>query len=155
MATETSTPRIPHNACVLVGDGRKALFLRNEGTELAPRLKVENVIVHENPATHEQGTDRPGRAFVGMSDRRSAVEQTDWHQLTESRFARDIAATLNAIALAEAETTFIIAAPARAMGDLRLHLHANVKQRLLAEVTKDFTGHPLAEIQRHLTKAVT
>ena len=35
--------RIPHDAFVLVGDGRKALFLRNDGDEKFPNLKVEQV----------------------------------------------------------------------------------------------------------------
>jgi len=34
--------KIPHNAFVFVGDGRKALFLRNEGDEKFPNLKTEN-----------------------------------------------------------------------------------------------------------------
>ena len=33
----------PHNALVFVGDGRKALFLRDEGDEVYPKLKVDNV----------------------------------------------------------------------------------------------------------------
>jgi len=48
---------IPHNAFVFVGDGRKALFLRNEGDEKFPNLVTERVFVDENPPTHEQGTE--------------------------------------------------------------------------------------------------
>ena len=51
---------IPHNAFVFVGDGRKALFLRNEGDEKFPNLKTERVFLDKNPPTHEQGTDKPG-----------------------------------------------------------------------------------------------
>ena len=54
-------PKIPHNALVFVGDGRKALFLRNEGDETFPDLQTEKVFEDENPSSHEQGTDRPGR----------------------------------------------------------------------------------------------
>ena len=50
--TKTEFFRIPHNACVIVGDGRKALFLRNEGTQIAPRLKTEQVLLNANPPTH-------------------------------------------------------------------------------------------------------
>jgi protein required for attachment to host cells len=52
---------IPHNAYVFVGDGRKALVLRNEGDEKFLDLKTERVFNDTNPPTHEQGTDRPGR----------------------------------------------------------------------------------------------
>ena len=33
--------KIPHNALVFVGDGRKALFLRNDGDAKFPNLKTE------------------------------------------------------------------------------------------------------------------
>jgi protein required for attachment to host cells len=33
--------RIPHDAYVFVGDGRKALLLRNEGDAQYPNLKTE------------------------------------------------------------------------------------------------------------------
>jgi protein required for attachment to host cells len=53
--------KIPHNALVFVGDGRRALFLRNEGDAISPNLRTEKVFEEENPPTHEQGSDRPGR----------------------------------------------------------------------------------------------
>jgi protein required for attachment to host cells len=40
---------IPHDAFVFVGDGRKALFLRNEGDEKFPNLKTERTYLDENP----------------------------------------------------------------------------------------------------------
>ena len=46
-------PKIPHNALVFVGDGRKALFLRNEGDETFPNLRTEKVFEDENPSSHE------------------------------------------------------------------------------------------------------
>ena len=79
---------IPHDAFVFVGDGRKALFLRNEGDEMFPNLVTERVFVDENPPTHEQGTDRPGRAFPSAhAIGHSAMETTDWHEIEEHRFA--------------------------------------------------------------------
>jgi protein required for attachment to host cells len=32
--------KIPHNTFLFVGDGRKALFLRNDGAEKLPNLKT-------------------------------------------------------------------------------------------------------------------
>ena len=89
--------RILSGALVVVGDGRRVLFLRNEGTTAEPRLAVETVLEQENPATREQGTDRPGR-YAGPREYggphgaapRSGFDQTDWHQLAEDRFAHDI-----------------------------------------------------------------
>ena len=87
--------KIPNNALVFVGDGRKALFLRNHGDAKFPNLKTEKVLEDENPATREQGSDRPGRlGEVALAGRRTAVEPTDWHELEEHRFARRVAAVI-------------------------------------------------------------
>jgi protein required for attachment to host cells len=85
---------IPHNTLVVVGDGRKALFLRNHGAQLNIQLEVERRLLHETPATHDMGTDRPGRTVSGPGGVRSAMEQTDWHHLEEDRFVDTIAAVL-------------------------------------------------------------
>jgi protein required for attachment to host cells len=145
--------RIPHNAYVMVGDGRKALFLRNEGNELAPRLKTEQVFVHDNPPNREQGSDQPGRSFASVGARRSSMEQTDWHTIEEQRFARTIADALEGLARNKKIPGFIIAAPPRTLAELRQSLNGNVKQRIIAELDKDFTGHPVDEIEKHLTAA--
>jgi protein required for attachment to host cells len=52
---------IPSNALVMIGDGRKALFLRNRGTPRHVELITEGEIAQDNPPTREQGSDRPGR----------------------------------------------------------------------------------------------
>ena len=70
--------KIPHGAFVFVGDGRKALFLRNDGDEKFPNLKTESVFEDDNPLNHEQGSERPGRVSKALdSSQRSAVEPVD------------------------------------------------------------------------------
>jgi protein required for attachment to host cells len=142
--------KIPHNALVFVGDGRKALFLRNDGDEKFPNLRTEQVFVDENPATHEQGTDRPGRSFASSGSRRSGVDQTDWHDLEEHRFAREVAAVLEKVVRERNIEALVIVAPPRTLADLRAAFHADVKKRIIAEVDKDLTKHPLYEIEKHL-----
>lgn len=80
--------KIPHDAIVFVADGRKALFLRNEGDEKFPNLKTEQVFEQSDLATHDQGSERPGRTRKSGSGQRSTVEPVDWHDLEEHRFAR-------------------------------------------------------------------
>jgi protein required for attachment to host cells len=90
--------KIPHDAFVFVGDGRKALFLRNHGDEKFPNLRAEKVFEDENPPSHEQGSERPGRVSeAALTGRRSAVEPTDWHDIEEHRFARKVAAAMEQI----------------------------------------------------------
>jgi protein required for attachment to host cells len=142
--------RIPHDAIVFVGDGCKALFLRNDGDEKFPNLRTERVFLDHNPPTHEQGSDKPGRSFSSVGHGRSAVEQTDWHDLEQHRFARVVAEALEKLMRDRHVKALLIAAPPRTLADLRQALHKDVKAGIIAEVDKDFTGQPIYEIEKHL-----
>ena len=83
--------RLKHGIWVVVADGEKALFLRNEGDATYPNLEVVREVREENPPTREQGTDRPGRFNDGPSAHKSAVADTDWHRVEKERFADEIA----------------------------------------------------------------
>jgi protein required for attachment to host cells len=103
---------IPHDALVFVGDGQKALFLRNAGDSTLPNFTTECVLTDANLPTHEQGTDRPGRVFKRAgSNMRSGVETTDWHKLEKERFAKHVASALEDLVRREKVKAIIIAAP--------------------------------------------
>jgi protein required for attachment to host cells len=144
---------IPHNAYVIVGDGRKALFLRNDGGGAAISLITERILTNDNPPTREQGSDQPGRSFQSVGSSRSAVEQTDWHEIGEQRFARTIAETVEVLARDRKIPGFVIVAPPRILADLRQSFGSDTKSRIMAEIDKDLTGHPIKDIERHLTAA--
>ncbi|MTV31158.1 host attachment protein [Rhodoblastus acidophilus] len=140
---------VPHDAFVFVGDGRKALFLRNEGDEVYANFVTERVLADEpNPATREQGSDRPGRVSSGSA--RSAVETTDWHDIEEHKFAQHAAAALETVVRERDAPALVIAAPARTLADVRKALHDDVKARIIAEIDKDFTKMPVWEIEKHI-----
>lgn len=142
---------IPHDALVFIGDGRKALFLRNAGNEELPNLATERVFTDENPPTHEQGTDRPGRAFKRAgTNLRSSVEATDWHELEKERFVAHVAGALERVVRAEKVKKIVIVAPPRTLAELRHAFHADVKNRIVAELDKDLTNRPVWEIEKHL-----
>lgn len=150
---------LPHDALVLVGDGKRAIFFRNTGSPLAPKLTVENVFEQENPPTREQGTDRPTRGadFSGgysanAGSPRSNIEQTDWHQQNEDRFAKDIAEKLYALAHANSFRQLVIVAAPKWLGVLRQALHKEVLGRITAELPKDFAHTPIPAIQAELSK---
>jgi protein required for attachment to host cells len=148
----TTKLKIPHDAFVFVGDGRKALFLRNAGDEKFPNLQTEQVFVDDNPPTREQGSDRAGRSFKrANTNLRSAVEAADWHDLEKHRFARHVAAAMEGLVRERKIAALVIAAPARTLADLRSALHADVKSRIIAEIDKDLTRHPVYEIEKNLT----
>jgi protein required for attachment to host cells len=148
--------RIPHDSLILVGDGRKALFLRNKGDELHPHFVVERAMRDEpNPSTREQGADRPGRVYggtsVGTTARRSGVGQTDWHVAEEQHFARHVAGLLEGLIRSRHVHSVVVVAPPRALADLRKAFHPDVRRRILAELDKDLTKHPIDEIEQLLT----
>lgn len=138
--------RIPQNGFVLVSDGRKALFLKNHGDDLYPYLKVESVIqAPDNPQTHMHGTDK-----AGARGHHGAVAPTDWHDLAERKFAGEIAGTVNAACLRGDVRAIIVAAPPRTLAELRHRFSTAAKQRILAEINKDLTKHPIYEIEQYL-----
>lgn len=145
--------KLPHDALVFIGDGRKALFLRNAGDEQILDLRAERVFAEENPPTHEQGTDKPGRGFAAAgSVRRSSMEQTDWHHLEEHRFVERVAKALEELVRESRAPAIFIAAPPKTLADLRRVLHPDVKAKIVGEVGKDLTHHPVNEIEAHLRR---
>jgi protein required for attachment to host cells len=141
--------QIPTNALVLVSDGRRARLLRNQGSPRSPELVMEQAIDHVNPPTREQGTDKPGRRHGGGS-KQGAIEQTDWHQLEESRFAAELAEMLYKLGHAGNFEDLVIVAPPRMLGDLRAQFHQEVSDAIVAEVPRDLTSYSVPEIGRAL-----
>jgi protein required for attachment to host cells len=150
-AAMTQQVHIPHGALVLVGDGRKALFLRNAGSPTKVELLTERVLEHSNPATREQGTDRPGRRLGSDGVSRSALEETDWHQLEEQRFAAEVADVLYSLAHEHKFDELVVVAPPKVLGNLRGAFRKEVATRVVAEVAKDLTSHPIPEVARLLS----
>lgn len=144
---------IHHNALVLVADGRKYLLLRNTGDLRQATLACEGHGEQQNAATGAQGSDRPGRAFASVGGARSALAQTDWHQLEEDRFAAGVADMLGRLAEAGDFAELIVVAPPKCLAELRSSLAPQVASRVVAEIAKDLTKHPIDQIARILEEA--
>ncbi|MGC1864192.1 MAG: host attachment family protein [Methylocystis sp.] len=140
-----------HNgAWVLVGDGRRALFLENHGDPDVLDLRVIEARVEDNPATRDQGTDAPGRAFASRGGPRSSLETTDWHELEKEHFADRIAETINKVAETGEMKEVVLIAPPRVLGELRKHLSVKAQAKVKGEIDKDLTRHPISEIEKAL-----
>lgn len=144
---------IDHDAMVLVADGRKLLFFRNRGDRMSPNLEAETVRVQDNPYDRDQASDAPGRAFNSVGSHRSSMEQTDFHELEEARFAAEAASLLKRRALANDYEKLIVVAPPTALGEMRKHYHKEVQSRLIGEIPKDLANHPVPEIQRIIARS--
>ena len=141
---------IPNSALVLVSDGRRARFLRNKGTPRDPQLILERDLECGNPPTREQGTDRAGQFKGPPGGRASALDQADWHQQAEERFAAEVADTLYQMEHAHQFSELVMVAPPKMLGELRARLRPEVADTVIAEVAKDLTGHPIPELGRQL-----
>ncbi len=143
---------IRHDALVLVADGAKYLLFRNSGDLRRVAFAYEGGGEKENPSTRQQGSDQPGRAFSSVNKARSAMDQTDWHQIEEDRFATSIAEMLGLLADAGDFDELVVVAPPRCLASLRKAFGRPVSSRIVAEIAKDLTKHPVTEIARILAQ---
>lgn len=132
---------------VLVADGEKAVFLENLTDGQDPFLKVRRLEERENPPHGEQVSDRAGRMPDSGAGQRSAMEEADWHVLAKARFADDMADILYKQAHRGAYDHIVLVAPPKTLGELRDKLHKEVQARVVAEIAKDMTNHPVTGIE--------
>ncbi|CAN7693010.1 baeRF12 domain-containing protein [Mesorhizobium caraganae] len=144
---------LKHGILVMVADGEKALFLKNEGDNLYPNLQLFQEMKQDNPATREQGSDSPGRYNDGPSVHRSAVEDTDWHRQGKERFAEEIADRLYKLAHHGIFDDIVLIAPPLMLGTMRKKLHKEVTDKVQAEIPKTLTNHAVIDIEAMLQAA--
>jgi protein required for attachment to host cells len=144
--------QLAHGASVLVTDGRKAIYLRNEGDGEFANLRLVRKWESPVPADRELRSDAPGRVFAsrGGSSRRSSYDEGNFHDQQEAEFAEHIAEFVNSEEADDA-LQLVLVAPPRTLGVLRKHLRRDVADRLVAEIPKDLVKHPIPEIERLLT----
>ena len=94
-------------------------------------------------------SDRATRTTASASVA-SAVEQTDWHQIGEDKFAHHAADLLGRLAAGGWVEHIVVIAPPKALGEMRKRYTKAVETRLLGEVNKDLTHLTTAEIGAHL-----
>jgi protein required for attachment to host cells len=139
---------LPHQALVLVTDGRKSLFLRNHGDEKQIDLRTEAHDQREDRKDREIKTDAPGA--IGQSagySGRVAYDEPDYHQQEEDRWVKDVAEDLRARALRNDFEALAIIAPPKALGVLRKELHKEVEKRIVVTFNKEMTDRPIPQIE--------
>jgi len=144
---------LPNNALVLVVDGRKMLFFRNRGDENQIDLRTEAHDERQDRKDREIKTDGPGTAAAGAAGgeaHRPAMEETDFHQQEEDRWAKDAAEELKARALRNDFDALAIIAPPKLLGVLRKELHKEVERRVVLTLNKEMTDRPIPDIEELL-----
>lgn len=138
---------LANNALVLVTDGRKTLFFRNEGDENQIDLRTEAHDQRDTPEDRELRTDAPGTNQQSFGYGRSTYEETDFKQLEEDRWAHSAADEVNKRALAGDFEALAIVAPPKTLGELRKKLHKEAERRVVCEISKEMTGRPIPDIE--------
>ncbi len=138
---------LPHQALVFVTDGRKMLFLRNQGDENQIDLRTEEHDRREDRKDREIKTDAAGSQGHLWGDARPALDETDFHQQEEDRWVKEAADKLRTRALNNDFEALAIIAPPKALGVLRKELHKEVERRVVATFNKEMTDRPIPDIE--------
>jgi len=139
----------------LVADGGRARIVQQrdkqgDWQEAFDTLQ-ELVSADLHRATHELGTERPGRTRESATSARHAVQpRQDLHRADKQNFAHEVAAMLNEASKRDEFDALILVAPAHALGDLRQALDAPTQRKITAQLQKDLTKVPNADLAEHL-----
>ena len=133
--------KLPKNAVIAVADGETLNLYRNTGDESSPSLTAL-------PAAAVSTTNKGS----GGRHQSSSANPSDSQQ-DEDGFAAGVADILNKQALSsKIENLVVIAAP-RTLGELRKHYHKALSAKLVGEISKDLTGHSVADITKAIEAA--
>jgi protein required for attachment to host cells len=141
---------IPHGALVLVADGKKMLWLRNQGDSDLIDLRTESHDQRDDPMDREIKTDAPGTQGQRWGDGRPAMDEVDFHQQGEDRWIRDAAEEVNRRALSNDFDALAVIIPPKALGEFRKKLHKEAERRIVLTVNKEMTDRPIPDIEELL-----
>ncbi len=143
---------IPNNALVLVIDGRKMLFFRNQGDQNQIDLRTEAHDERDDASfDRELKRDAQGTASTSSGFGRDSMEETDFKQQDEDNWVKEAAENLRKRALRNDFEALCIVAPPKALGVLRKALHKEVEKRLVCSINKEMSGRPIPDIEALIT----
>jgi protein required for attachment to host cells len=121
----------------VVADGARARWVRRSA------IADDFVTSKETKADRQSGGESQGVVFEGTSGRRFTVEERRG-AVRERReaFAREVAATLNAEAVAGEFERLAIVAPARTLNAITHHLSSAASAKLVTTLAKDLSKTP-------------
>lgn len=137
--------QLTNGTWIVVADSEKALLMRNVTDHQDPNFEI---IRREDGDGPDGGSDRPGRRSDGGPNQMSAMEETDWHALARDRFAKDLSDLLYGYAHKGRFDRLVIVASPQVLGALRGDLHKEVSDRVVAEIPKTLTNHPVRELEK-------
>jgi protein required for attachment to host cells len=131
---------------ILIVDGTRARVVEHAGP--GKGLATIDGLDWSIPALQAQDIDTDGYGRGPTGGAMSSDNDPAKHR--EAEFVRSVAATMHEKALANAFERLVIAAAPISLGNLRKALSEHVKKRVVAELDKDLTNVPTAQLNRHL-----
>lgn len=139
--------RLTNGTMVVVADSEKALFMVNQTDAEDPNLDIIRVDEEDNPPDREQKANRAGQNQESAAPGVRTYEETDFHELQKDRFASDLADKLYKMAHKGRYDRLVIVASPQVLGVVRNEMHKEVSDKVIAEIPKTLTNHPLNEIE--------
>lgn len=133
---------IPDGTHVAVVDGERFIWLRNKGDAAHPQLDLIGT-PDLDPTNRSQGKMRHS----------ITTNQHGGNDLDEAAHVAAAAEWLNHQVLTNKVENLIIVADKRSLGEIRRHYHGELEKRLLGEVGKALTNHPIEDIEQAIIAA--
>ena len=135
---------------ILVADGSRARILSHRTGERHFAQVRDFDAPDARKHARDLTSDLPGRSLESANAAHHAMEpRSDPHEQAEHAFLAGLAAEFGRAALSAAVDRVVVAAPPRAMAVLRKELDPRLRGKIAAELTKDLTKTPIAELPEH------
>lgn len=127
---------LPDKALVVVADGTSARMLRVSG-------KGQNQSLRQIEELNPKNLDDDGP--FGARPPEQSAQETD-----EATFAKQLAQTLYSRAHSGDYEALLLVADPETMGQIRPQLHKEVQDKIVGEISKTLTSHPLKDIEKSI-----
>jgi protein required for attachment to host cells len=135
----------------VLADGSRARFVRRRAEGVGYEIAAEYESPEAHLPTRDIVSDRPGRVQESANRAHHGVEpRHDAHLARKEAFVRRIAGELNAASAKGAFDELVLFAAPRSIATLREGLDEATRGKITAEIAKDLTKTPLAELPAHL-----
>lgn len=139
----------PTTTWIVIADGARARVMQNvgpgKGIDAVEGLTFEG----DHAPSIEIMADKPGRTFDSVGNARHAMEpSSDPHTELKARFLKTVSSALQQ--KIDDYDRLVLVAPPQALGLLRKSLPAAAAGKVTAELGKDLTHLPIADLPHHL-----
>lgn len=145
----------PRRTWVLVADAASARVYEKAGKD-DDFHEIEALrLTHDHRASHEIGSDRPGRVIESHGAARHGVEpKTDPHRELKRSFAAELAERLMREAGEKKFERLVVVLPPAMLGDFRACVSSALKPLIAGELGKDLTKASRDDIEKHVAEVV-